>query len=400
MRLLFSKHKAFTVFMLIALALLFTYSADYQEEQFLISNAVAKPSEAPDMSLCRVQLASLSKASGVPGGIFEMYGEWEDTQGAKTAVINPARNNKLEVLSWTSKTLSVRIPEGLIPGKYKVGVYCNNARYQGSNFMDFVITDPASEDTQKEAVSLPVAESSIPLVATSDSVTPKPNKGISIPPSANAPTPKQGTAYNKPAANIQSQNQITNSASEKVDSAIDTLSGMLAGIGLKEGLLIGACVIALLLILKFVKLKVDVDVQVNEVPYAKKSQGSFDRSMFDAKKFEPMSGVLNGVEYTAEELGEVVLENAFEQAVTVHIDTKNWPIKQPLEINARKMRPVIAHDNRAADINTLLDFGATYIDIGYSADWVAAELPLSRVFINRSLVEQVAECLIRIRNSS
>jgi len=403
MRLLSFKHKAFLVLIWGALAFLpGRYDAPQAGNwQVFIADAVAKSAEASDVPLCKVNLASLSKTSGAPGDIFEMYGEWEDTQGAKTAAINMGSGHKLEILSWTSKALSVRIPKGLRPGAHKVGVYCNNPpHWQGSGFKDFMVTAPAFEGVRKDGVFLPATESGAPLIAAPDGAALQPDKIAPIPADANAPAPKQATAHNKPAASLQPQNQAANSAGDLVDAVIKTLSGMLAELGLRAGMLIAAGVVAFLFLLKFVKPRVDTGGHINEKTYVKEPHARFDMFAAEAKGFEPLSGIYDGVEYTAEELGEVVLENSFEPTVTVHIDAKAWPIKQPMEVNARKIRPVIAHDNRAADINSLLDCGATYIDIGYSTDWVAAELPLNRVTIDRDLVEHMVGCLTRIRGFS
>lgn len=96
--------------------------------------------------LCKVELNSLSRTSGAPGDVFEMHGKWEESQGGKTASINMGSSHKLEVLSWSSSVIKVKIPEGLRPGSYKVGVYCNNPpHWQGSGFKDFEVTGSGSE---------------------------------------------------------------------------------------------------------------------------------------------------------------------------------------------------------------------------------------------------------------
>lgn len=108
----------------------------------LVSSAFA----ADKAGLCKVQLNSLSRTYGAPGDVFEMHGKWEESQGNKTASINMGSSHKLEVLSWSSSVIRVRIPEGLRPGSYKVGVYCNNPpHWQGSGFKDFEVTGSGSE---------------------------------------------------------------------------------------------------------------------------------------------------------------------------------------------------------------------------------------------------------------
>ncbi|MFZ2302543.1 MAG: hypothetical protein WAW10_11835 [Gallionella sp.] len=387
MRLLSFKHKAFLMFATLVLPLA-SFDAPLSEIwRAFTAIAVVKSAEASDVPLCKVGLASLNKTSGAPGDTFEMHGHWEDTQGTKTAAINMGRGHQLEVLSWTSKVLTVRIPQGLKPGAYKVGVYCNNPpRWQGSGFKDFMVTAPAFGEVQKDEVSLHAVEPGAPLKAPSGDTS--------------ASAPKRGAAHNIPATSPQPQNQIENSAREIVNTISNTLGGMLDRFGLRSDILIVVGIFALLLLHRFAKPKVDADVPINKKHSIKKPRGDFDVGIAGAKGFELLSGVYNGVEYVAEELGEVVFENIFEPTVTVHIRTETWQVKQPMEVNARKKRPAIAHDRRAADINSLLDYGATYIDIGYNTDWVAAEFPLSRVTMDRDLAEHVVGCLVRLRNSS
>jgi hypothetical protein len=88
---------------------------------------------------CGIIFKSLSKTSGYPGDTFKMYGKWGPTQGTKTPCINKGGPNKLIVLSWSDTVLEVRIPTGLAPGKYRVGVYCK-----------FPITEPTGGSTWKD----------------------------------------------------------------------------------------------------------------------------------------------------------------------------------------------------------------------------------------------------------
>lgn len=55
-----------------------------------------------------------------------MYGRWGSSQGEKLPGINKVFSHELEVLSWSDAQITVRIPENLKPGVYKVGVYCND----------------------------------------------------------------------------------------------------------------------------------------------------------------------------------------------------------------------------------------------------------------------------------
>jgi hypothetical protein len=95
---------------------------------------------------CGISLTSLSATSGMPGGTFEMIGTWGPTQGTKIPCINMGTMNKLEVVSWSNTVLKVRIPPGLPPGKYKVGVYCEplqaGVSTYSSGWLDFEIVAP------------------------------------------------------------------------------------------------------------------------------------------------------------------------------------------------------------------------------------------------------------------
>ena len=323
MRLLSFKRKAFLMFATLALPFA-SFDAPLSEIWRAFSAiAVVKPAEASDLPLCKVGLASLSKTSGAPGDTFEMHGHWEDTQGAKTAAINMGRGHKLEVLSWASKVLVVRIPKELRPGAYKVGVYCNNPpHWQGSGFKDFRVTAHAFGDTQKDKVSLPAVESGAPLKVPSGDTALQQNKNAAAPADTSASAPKRGVAHNVPAASPQPQNQVENSARKIVNTVSNTLAGMLDRFGLRADILIAVGIFALFFLRKFAKPKVDADAPINKKPYLKKPNGSFGVGIAGAKGFEPLSGVYNGVEYVAEELGEVVLGNVFEPTVTVHIEAK------------------------------------------------------------------------------
>ena len=131
---------------------------------------------ADKAGLCKVELHSLRRTSGASGDVFEMHGKWEENQGGKTASINMGSPHKLEVLSWSSSVIRVKIPAGLRPGSYKVGVYCNNPpHWQGSGFKDFEVTGGGSEAGSYEGR---------PLIEGPESINER--RGESIP-QANAP---------------------------------------------------------------------------------------------------------------------------------------------------------------------------------------------------------------------
>lgn len=100
------------------------------------------PFSAAAYEPCGVQLHGISETSGAPGTEFVLSGKWGDAQGKKLPVINRGGTHRLEVLSWENDEVRVRVPEGLSPGKYRVGVYCNELSEGGaysSGFADFTV---------------------------------------------------------------------------------------------------------------------------------------------------------------------------------------------------------------------------------------------------------------------
>lgn len=261
-------HKAFLILVFVALTFLLSRSDVLLGRiwRTFIAEAVVKSAEAADLPLCKVSLASLSKTSGAPGDDFEMYGEWEDTQGAKSAAINMGSGNKLEILSWTSKTLRVRIPKRLRPGAYKVGVYCNNPpHWQGSGFKDFMVTAPTPEDVENSGGALPAAESSTPLIEAPDGAVFQLDNDSAIPADANAPAPQQKAVHKEPVASPQPKNQAANFAGDIVDALTKTLSGILAELESRTGILYFAGAVALLLFLNYIfKPKTEKVMRINE----------------------------------------------------------------------------------------------------------------------------------------
>lgn len=95
---------------------------------------------------CGISLTSLSTYHGAPGDVFKMIGNWGPTQGTKIPCINKGGMNKLIVLGWSNSVIKVKIPAGLAPGAYKVGVYCNDLSVGGSyssGWKDFKVTAKA-----------------------------------------------------------------------------------------------------------------------------------------------------------------------------------------------------------------------------------------------------------------
>jgi hypothetical protein len=107
---------------------------------------------------CGINLASLSKTSGFPGDTFEMNGTWGPTQGTKLPCINMGGMNLLEVLTWTPTKLTVKIPPGLAPGAYQVGVYCEpltgGVTVYSSGWKTFTILAPMPDMTSKRGITI------------------------------------------------------------------------------------------------------------------------------------------------------------------------------------------------------------------------------------------------------
>ncbi len=124
------KNRVFlTVVVILSALLLFTIGLNGQTKKY-------KP--------CGISLKSLSRTSGAPGTVFKMVGTWGPRQGSKIPCINKGGMNKLIVLHWSNRVLKVKVPRGLAPGKYKVGVYCNSLSMGGSyssGWKDFKVTD-------------------------------------------------------------------------------------------------------------------------------------------------------------------------------------------------------------------------------------------------------------------
>lgn len=104
-----------------------------------------------DYKPCYITLYNLSAQSGPPGTEIVLYGVWGHTQGKKIPVINKGKMNKLEVISWLPSRITARIPENLLAGNYKVGVYCNDLSEGGaysSGWVDFEVEQPAEDDKE------------------------------------------------------------------------------------------------------------------------------------------------------------------------------------------------------------------------------------------------------------
>jgi hypothetical protein len=101
---------------------------------------------------CGISMRGLSATSGAPGAEFSLLGKWGEQQGKKVPVINHGRQNRLEVVAWEADEVRVRVPAKLSPGKYRVGVYCNELSEGGaysSGFADFTVEGAAASGEEE-----------------------------------------------------------------------------------------------------------------------------------------------------------------------------------------------------------------------------------------------------------
>ncbi|HNW44911.1 MAG TPA: hypothetical protein PKI19_10435 [Elusimicrobiales bacterium] len=105
----------------------------------LFSGLAAAPGLGAAAEPCIAKLDSLSRSAAAPGGDFILYGRWGAERGAQTPVINRGGRRELEVLSWTGTAVRVRVPKGLQPGTYRVGVYCGGGDPHSSSFLDLEV---------------------------------------------------------------------------------------------------------------------------------------------------------------------------------------------------------------------------------------------------------------------
>ncbi len=325
-----------------------SYDALYSKLLFifgLLLTLCAPAFASSDSALCKIRFNSMSKTYGAPGDTFEMYGTWEETQGSKTAGINMGKGNKLEIISWSNSVIKVRIPEGLRPGIYRVGVYCNNPpHWQGSTWKDFEVTGSGTGNVSSE---------DRPLIDEREKRFERKEPEIT-----------QRTEVNKP---LNEDDAIGSDAEETMKIGI-------------------AIIVFIIMAIIFIARKRSVTTIT--LPHPKQSDSS------GLQTPQPWTGVYNGVEYAVECLGE---KNG-EPFVTVYIGLPAL-LSQRLEVNARKDRPPIS-DKRAMDINALLDMGVDYIDISFNTNWIAAEVPVSRAKVDKNLAEKIVKHLIHIRDLS
>lgn len=341
--------------------------------------AAAAAAEGPS-PLCKASLNSLSKLSGAPGESFDMLGVWDDTQGPRTASINRGNSRLLEVLSWSPTIIKVRIPEGLAPGLYRVGVYCNNPpHHQGSGFKDFVVMARSGEVSS--AANQPQAQDT----QTAPSAKPQTQTGSGSQPLI---IMREVPAASSPSAAVPEQPKTSDS--NKIDNPVLWIIAIL----------IAAVIVFIIRKKSVVKA---ADYQNAAETHAQQTYEPKTQTKQFAGRDLPKSftGECTGVTYCAEILGYDMDDGSSGKGtpiVTVYFSLTK-PLSRRLEINARKTRPVLK-DNRAEYINALLDMGVNYIDIGFNADLMAAEVPVTKAAVDKALAERIVERLIKLRDLS
>ena len=92
---------------------------------------------------CGIVLESLSKTTGAAGDTLNMFGVWGSSPGQKIPCLKTGdKIIPLPLRIWSENMIKVRIPGGLPPGKYQVGVYCQHPQKgptDSSGWLDFEI---------------------------------------------------------------------------------------------------------------------------------------------------------------------------------------------------------------------------------------------------------------------
>lgn len=328
---------------------------------------------------CGVSLDRLSKASGAPGEIFEMYGNWGEAQEFKLPSINMGGQNSLEVISWTSSVLTVRIPQNLGAGKYKVGVYCNDpgAGSKGtysSGWTDFDVITAAAAGQTPQADNRPLIETA----------------GIE---SAAAPAAAVQPLAPPPPRQPQVKDTSKTSAVEKlIDEIVSEIGNIDLDIGNFMLQIIVAIVVIVIVLGVILWLKqtaafdAKADFKFSKQPSSPPGQGQ--NSMQPQVKIPPpFAGSFKGVEYAVESLDS--------ETMTVHIEIPELLPKR-FDFFTKEM-PRFGDMAMETEVNALVRLGAVYIDVSRNTTWVAALFPFD-VRIDKGAAEVVVAHLMKLRD--
>ncbi len=332
---------------------------------------------------CGAALNGLSKSSGAPGDTFEMRGRWGDKQELHRPSINKGGQNGLEVVSWTPSVLTVRVPQNLGAGKYRVGVYCNDpgAGSKGtysSGWMDFDVTAPTASAQTPQADNRR-GDNPRPLIenAGSDSAA------APAAPVAQSPAPqKQHPVKDTPKT----------SAIEKMLDGILNMDLDIGDFTLQVIIAIVVIVIVFGVIL-YLKQVVSFDVKA-DFKFSQKTQSQANplpKTGADLPQGTdipaPFSGAFKGTEYVVESLDS--------ETMTVHIGIPKLLPKR-FDFFTDKM-PRFENAELESEVSALIRLGAVYIDISGNTNWVAALFPFD-VRVDKRLAEDIAAHLIKLRD--
>lgn len=355
---------------------------------------------------CGISLDSLSVTSGAPGDVFEMRGRWGENQGAKIPAINKGGLGRLEVVFWTDKVLTVRIPVSLAPGTYRVGVYCNDLSQGGSYSSGWT-------NFELRATARPVVDALVqPVIASPATTFPSAH----APPSVEKQPENRQSRSADAVATVRSANQWLKDRLHLPD-AVSRLGFSVFHI------IIGAVVIVIAAILIGLLLKrrarpIDPMAEYlasNQAlpPAASQSKktasgaGSTDEKSYtrdvgrgrlkDARREPPapIQGSFEGVRYQAECLGHTMPDYIPQITVWIHLDAS---AKRPFTVRHSDKAIDVVSDNPQAIgvITTIFMLGAEDIDFGYSTNWAAA-LMTPGLDVNESLAGQVAAKLVQLK---
>lgn len=92
---------------------------------------------------CGIVLESLSKTKGAAGDLVNLVGVWSKTPEHRVPCLKNKNNIiPLELRIWSENFVKVKIPAGVPPGKYQLGVYCQHPQKgptDSSGWLDFEI---------------------------------------------------------------------------------------------------------------------------------------------------------------------------------------------------------------------------------------------------------------------
>jgi hypothetical protein len=78
-----------------------------------------------------------------PGTVIDILGiHFGDRQAGRIVGINLGRVNRARVLRWSDNRIRVRVPDGFVPGEYRVLIYYDNSFRTSSNSLPLTILEP------------------------------------------------------------------------------------------------------------------------------------------------------------------------------------------------------------------------------------------------------------------